>query len=231
MGEKSEAKRFKLMKVGEIMGIIAFEGASAVGKSSTCRELENNYGAYIIPEVNFLFERPKNEHTTWYFEKQVERWEIAVQKSEQYEVVILDGDIYQPLSYNWCFHFDVFNQPLSLIENFYKEKLINKEIGFPDQYFYFYTNDEELRKRKESDETKRRRNFEKHLHISKSFQRYYENLNTVTDGYCKMIDAKSVKLNELAIVKSLNNLNVSEESRFDVSRLDAITKWLKEQRA
>lgn len=68
--------------------------------------------------MNFLFERPKNEHRTWYFEKQVERWKIAVQKSEQYELVILDGDIYQPLSYNWCFHFDIFNQPLSLIENF-----------------------------------------------------------------------------------------------------------------
>ncbi|WP_436864949.1 hypothetical protein [Bacillus fungorum] len=121
------------------MGIIAFEGASAVGKSTTCRELEKNYGAYIIPEVNFLFERPKNEHRTWYFEK--------------------------------------------------------------------------------------------HLHISKSFQRYYENVNTVTDGYCKMIDAKSVKSNELEIVKSLNSLNVCEERRFDVSRLDAITKWLKEHRA
>lgn len=77
-----------------------------------------------------------------------------MQKSEQYEIVILDGDIYQPLSYNWCFHFEIFDQPLSLIENFYKEKLINREIGFPDQYFYLYTNDEELRKRKESDETK-----------------------------------------------------------------------------
>lgn len=44
------------MKEGETMGIIAFEGASAVGKSTTCRELEKNYGAYIIPEVNSLFE-------------------------------------------------------------------------------------------------------------------------------------------------------------------------------
>ncbi|MEC2554936.1 chloramphenicol acetyltransferase, partial [Bacillus tropicus] len=52
------------MKEGETMGIIAFEGASAVGKSTTCRELEKNYGAYIIPEVNLLFERPKNEHRT-----------------------------------------------------------------------------------------------------------------------------------------------------------------------
>lgn len=85
------------MKVGETMGIIAFEGASAVGKSTTCRELENNYGAFIIPEVNFLFERPKNEHRTWYFEKQVERWNMAVQKSQQYELVILDGDIYLSL--------------------------------------------------------------------------------------------------------------------------------------
>ncbi|EEK89313.1 MULTISPECIES: AAA family ATPase [Bacillus] len=219
------------MKEGETMGIIAFEGASAVGKSTTCRELEKNYGAYIIPEVNSLFERPKNEHRTWYFEKQVERWNIAVQKSEQYELVIFDGDIYQPLSYNWCFHFDIFNQPLSLIENFYKEKMINREIGFPDQYFYLYTNDEELRKRKVSDETKRRRNFEKHLHISKSFQRYYENLNTVTDGYCKLIEAKSVRNNELEIVRNSKNLNVCEERRFDVSRLDAITKWLKENRA
>lgn len=109
--------------------------------------------------------------------------------------------------------------------------MINREIGFPDQYFYLYTSDEELRKRKESDGTKKRRNFEKHLHISKAFQRYYENLNTVTDGYCKLIEAKSIKSNELEIVKSLNSLKVCEERRFDVSRLDAITKWLKENRA
>ena len=44
-----------------------------------------------------------------------------MQKSEQYKLVILDGDIYQPLSYNWCFHFEIFDQPLSLIENFYKK--------------------------------------------------------------------------------------------------------------
>ncbi|EAL11582.1 conserved hypothetical protein protein, partial [Bacillus cereus G9241] len=61
--------------------------------------------------------------------------------------------------------------------------------------------------------------------------RYYENLNTVTDGYCKIIEAKSVKTNELEIVNSLNSLNVYEKSRFDVLRLDAITKWLKENRA
>lgn len=42
-----------------------------------------------------------------------------------------------------------------------------------------------------------------------------------------MIEAKSIKSNELEIVKSLNSLKVCEERRFDVSRLDVITKWLK----
>ncbi len=36
-----------------------------------------------------------------------------------------------------------------------------------------------------------------------------------------------MKTNELEIVNNLNSLHVCEESRFDVSRLDAITKWLK----
>ena len=135
-GEEKRNNEILVNERGETMGIIAFEGASAVGKSTTCRELEKNYGAYIIPEVNSLFES-KNEHRTWYFEKQVERWNIAVQKSEQYELVILDGDIYQPLSYNWCFHFDIFNQPLSLIENFYKEKMINRKLVFRINIFIY----------------------------------------------------------------------------------------------
>lgn len=57
------------MKEGEIMGIIVFEGVSVVGKSIMCCELEKNYGVYIIFEVNFLFERLKNEYRIWYFEK------------------------------------------------------------------------------------------------------------------------------------------------------------------
>ena len=60
-----------------------------------------------------------------------------MQKSEQYEIVILDGDIYQPLSYNWCFHFEIFDQPLSLIENFYKEKLINRKLVFLINIFIY----------------------------------------------------------------------------------------------
>ena len=58
-GEEKRNNEILVNERGETMGIIAFEGASAVGKSTTCRELEKNYGAYIIPEVNSLFERPK----------------------------------------------------------------------------------------------------------------------------------------------------------------------------
>lgn len=150
------------------MAIVCLEGPSAVGKTTTCQQLEEDYGAYIIPEVNLLFERPKNEHKTWYLERQVERWNMAVRQSKNYEIVILDGDVFQPLSYNWCFHFGIFDQPLSFLEEFYKKSMMKREIGFPDQYFYLYTTDSELRKRKDFDYTRKRRNFEKHIHIVKA---------------------------------------------------------------
>ncbi|KFN03805.1 chloramphenicol acetyltransferase [Bacillus clarus] len=213
------------------MGIRSLEGASAVGKTSTCRELEKNHGAFVISEVNFLFERPKNEHKTWYFEKQVERWNMAVQQSEKYDIVILDGDIFQPLSYNWCFHFEIFNQPLSFIEEFYKESMLKREIGFPDQYFYLYTTDEELRKRKDFDHTRKRRNFEKHIHIARPFQQYYQNLNNLAEGYCKLIEAKNVRTNEMEIMDSLQERKTGMAQRYNIVKLEAITNWLKENQA
>jgi adenylate kinase family enzyme len=105
------------------MAVICFEGASAVGKTTTANEIAKKTNTYIIPEVNLLFKRPKNESKTWYLERQVERWHTAQEKLKQYDTVILDGDIFQPISYNWCFDFKLFNQNLDFIYDFYlKEK-------------------------------------------------------------------------------------------------------------
>lgn len=54
--------------------ILCLEGASAVGKTTICKELEKQYSAYIVPEVNLLFERPVDEQKNWYLNRQVERW-------------------------------------------------------------------------------------------------------------------------------------------------------------
>src|SRR3989337_1119835 len=104
------------------MPIICFEGASAVGKTSLSKYLSENFNACIIPEVNLLFQRMPNEPKFWYFEKKVERWELAVNASKNYQIVILDGDPLQPLWYNWAYNSDVL-QPLESVADFYREKL------------------------------------------------------------------------------------------------------------
>jgi len=43
------------------MAVICLEGASAVGKTTTCNAIARITNAYIISEVNLLFERPKHE--------------------------------------------------------------------------------------------------------------------------------------------------------------------------
>ena len=143
------------------MSFICLEGASAVGKTTTSNELAKRTNAYIIPEVNLLFERPVVESKTWYLERQIDRWLIAQEKLETYETVILDGDIFQPLSYNWCFDFNIYNQSLDFIAGFYRNEIKEGRIRFPDKYFYLYTNQVNLKNRKENDITRKRGNFEK----------------------------------------------------------------------
>ncbi len=77
--------------------IICLEGPSAVGKTTTCLALAEQMDAYIIPEVNALFTRPAEASPNWYLECQAARWEIAQRQQEQNALVVLDGDLFQPL--------------------------------------------------------------------------------------------------------------------------------------
>lgn len=111
------------------MSLICLEGASAVGKTSTSNEIAKRTNASIIPEVNLLFERPKVESKTWYLERQIERWQIAQEKLKTYDTVVLDGDIFQPLSYNWCYDFNIYKQNLSFIAEFYQNEIKDNKLA------------------------------------------------------------------------------------------------------
>lgn len=182
------------------MSIICLEGASAVGKTTTSIAIAKRTSTYIIPEVNLLFERPKKETKTWYLERQVERWQIAQEKVKEYDTVILDGDIFQPLSYNWCFDYKLYNQSLDFLYKFYLREINDGRICFPHKYFYLFTTQENLRYRKESDGTRNRGNFEKHLEIIEPHQRYYKALNQFVPCYVQEMEAKNIEVNINVII-------------------------------
>lgn len=119
---------------------IILEGASGIGKTALCKKLQNNYNT--IPEVNQLFKRTDSSDDYWYLKKQIERFEIG---NKSGKTVIFDGDLFQPIWYNW-----IYNYP----KEFYKENIKIQNIQFPDLYIVFYCSEEELRRRKNSDKTR-----------------------------------------------------------------------------
>jgi deoxyadenosine/deoxycytidine kinase len=128
------------------MTIICLEGASGVGKSTTSSILEYEFGFEVIPEVNFLFKRSANESDTWYFEKQIERWKLAENIFLNGRVAVLDGDIMQPLWYNWIFD-DLGFQAIDQVIEYYSKAIKNRIIKFPDKYFILKASVNELRTR------------------------------------------------------------------------------------
>lgn len=210
------------------MSLICIEGASAVGKTTTSHEFAKRTNAFIVPEVNLLFERPKLESKTWYIERQIERWLIAQEKLKTYDTVILDGDIFQLLSYNWCFDFKLYNHSLDFISGFFRNEIKEGRIRFPDKYFYLYTDKENLKSRKEKDITRKRGNFEKHLEIVEPHQRYYETLNYFIPDYVELINAESIQGNITSISDNVCSYPVSFHS---VDLLDNMTKWLANNKA
>ena len=149
--------------------IICFEGPSGVGKSTMSELLSATYN--IVPEVNLLYERKGGESKYWYHERQLDRYERC---SNANRASILDGDIFQPIWYNWVCKYPQKFLSKEETHTFYREKLLASQMRFPDLYIVFEAPESELRKRKENDKLRRRRNFEKHLKIIEPLKTYYQ---------------------------------------------------------
>jgi thymidylate kinase len=206
------------------MPIICFEGASAVGKTTTANAFKVSHGAFVVPEVNELYTRPEAEPADWYFERQVERWSIAQEQSKDHQLIILDGDPFQPLWYNWAYNFENW-QDLNFLERFYRPRVQNKTIRFPDLYFIFSTSEAELRKRKEIDATRRRRGFETHLRMIEPQHRYFRAMQAYSAHRVHFLEAGTIEANMKVIQKNVSALfdysgDVSEQL------FDKMIEWL-----
>jgi hypothetical protein len=110
--------------------IICLEGASAAGKTTLSQAIAARTGAAVIAEVWALFERPSPEPPLWYFEKQVERWRLAVERARKHGLSILDGDPFQPLWYGWAYGF-IDPHTLTTVTSFYCDDNCGRQPGLP----------------------------------------------------------------------------------------------------
>ena len=212
------------------MPIICFEGASAVGKTALSEYLRENFNAFVIPEVNLLFQRTPDEPKFWYFERQAERWQLAASASKNYEIIILDGDPFQPLWYNWAYDFD-FGEPFEEITDFYRRELAAGKIAFPDRYFILTVRPDELRKRKANDASRTRKNFDRHLRFIEPQTAYFNFIKSLNEDLAEFIENKEIEKSAERIINSIGDnftrLNKSES----LMLFDSIKNWLSENKA
>lgn len=187
------------------MPIVCLEGTSAVGKSTTCKVFAEINNAYVVEETHFLF-GPTNltgiELVNWHLECQIKRWQIALEKSREYEFVLLDGDIFK-LWYDWVYGYD--EKMFEYESNYFRQKIISNEISFPHCYVVLWSDEAELRKRKESDKTRRRGGFEKHLKLVEPQIKYFNALNACVPDYVGIYNSESIDGNILNVKKQIVN--------------------------
>lgn len=208
--------------------IICLEGPSAVGKTTTCSALAEQMDAYIVPEVNALFERPTDAPPNWYLERQVERWAIAQKQSANNRLTVLDGDVFQPLWYNWAYDF-VGWQDLDVLSEFFRPRIEAGALGFPDCYICLFTNKAELRRRKEADQTRTRRNFDAHLKLVQAQSRYFGAMSHIAPSLVHQVEAEGVETNVSRI--SDKTAAPTENGRNDLRLFDSMIDWLRTNHA
>jgi deoxyadenosine/deoxycytidine kinase len=210
------------------MPIICFEGASAAGKSTLSDYLREKCGAFVVREVNFLFERTAAEPRFWYFEKQTERWQMALEAAKNHSLVILDGDAFQPLWYNWAYDYD-FGESFREINRFYRNALAAGKINFPDKYFILTVNTGALRNRKAGDSSRTRKNFERHLRFIEPQKAYFNFIKSNRNGLVEFIENEDIELSGEKVINSLAG-NVSDKDA-SLDLFDSIADWLENKRA
>ena len=205
------------------MAIVCFEGPSAVGKTTTARAFGTSRSAEVIPEVAYLFERPADEPATWYFERQVDRWRLALRHSTEGDVV-LDGDPFQPLWYNWAYDFDGWHS-LEQLKSFYRPRVARNELAFPDLYVLFTASLDALRQRKLNDPERNRRNFEHHLRLVEPQQRYFAALEQLAPGLVMIASSTSIDENVSAVGRALRSPRAQRPD--GLALFDGLVSWLR----
>jgi hypothetical protein len=83
--------------------ILCVEGASAAGKTTLADALAREAGATNVPELDATGAPPVAESAAWYVERHVEQWQRARAAAAVAPLVVLDGDPFKGLWYNWVF--------------------------------------------------------------------------------------------------------------------------------
>ena len=207
------------------MAIIFIEGLSAVGKTTTSYEIARRCNAYVVDEVPPLFQVPDNlageELNAWLMERALDRWRIAQEQADEFDLVILDGD-HIKIWYDWIYGPE--GDSWKRCHKYLREKIEEGSLGLPDGYFLLSASEDKLRTRKLSDSTRSRRNFEKHLKLIEPQKRFFESLNVLLPGYVSTIESLEPQRTAGEIPNGVSRLPKMDRHSLEI--IDEMGNWL-----
>ena len=207
------------------MAIICLDGPSAVGKTSNSQRVAERMKGVAIQEAKGARYIPEHltgwDRTQWLLDAQAERWSEAVEVERSGRLAVLDNDHFK-LYYDWVYGF-VEGTEAGLLD-FYRNRLLEQQIGYPDRYYILDADEAVLRSRKESDTTRSRRGFEKHIAIIEPIQRYFKAMEVEAPGLVTFLRSDEVESTSYQIIEQIPH--ASSPHRSSVALFDAMWAWM-----
>lgn len=160
--------------------LIAIEGVSAAGKTTRA----SRYAPAVLGEITGTPPPGDLEQIGEYWTDQhARRWRQGLELETEHSVVCFDTDPLK-LHYAWCLwqigkgHRDEWLATIRAT----RQRLLKQEIGFVDAVLFLDPEPATLRRQKETDSSRQRRNFELHLQLLEPLRRWYTLLETLAPG-------------------------------------------------
>jgi hypothetical protein len=209
--------------------ILCLEGPSAVGKTTLAAALARACGAEIVAELS-AGPPPIHAAAQWFLEQDqdVALWNRARALARRAPFVILDGDPFKGLWYNWIYAADGWPS-VEATAALYRERVRQGTLAFPDLYVLLQATEAQLRQRRAGDPTRTRRNFEKHLALIEPQRRYFAAVNDAAPGRVLFLETADQDTLVPAVRDAVTALGSSDMD--DSLLLERLIDWVLTQRA
>jgi hypothetical protein len=203
--------------------VICLEGPSAVGKTSLAAALARECGAVVVPELDASGAPPPGRSAAWFVGRHAAQWRLAREVAAGAPFAVLDGDPFKGLWYNRVYA-DEGWEGVEAVAPLYRAQVEAGALAFPDLYVALTASEDELRRRRDGDPTRSRRNFEKHLLLAGPLLDYFRELRAAAPGRVALVETGRREELTGRVVEALGRLPPGHPDSLRL--LDHITGWL-----
>lgn len=204
--------------------IVCLEGPSAVGKTTLAAALVGECGAALVPELDATGAPPARQSASWFVDRHTAQWQVALQLAAAAPLVVLDGDPFKGLWYNWIYA-DEGLESVDVVAQFYRARIERGTLAFPSLYVALTATEEQLRQRRAADPTRTRHNFERHIVMLRPLRRYFAALREVAPGHVELVNTDAREELVGRVLRALERL--PSEPPDSAKLLDHMAAWLR----